>query len=398
MTQKPPEFEAVPVVRLGRPGESRRIQAGVAVSVGLLVLLVIRPWGHETPVAYAPISTAVPSQAAATPRPVETARADGARAYEPALFGRFMVSPRWELWPTAYVYQFGLSGPLAMDGAGSGPGASVEPPPAPAEPPPGAGRLVDIGAADLLMVLGLNTPAGTHVLTARLWRFPNGGRPVQLALHEYPPPWPIDTFHVYGQPVADDREGNLVARWDPGIYRLDLLVEPGSEIHRIGLLVRPPTADAGASPEPRQPSFPPRASVDTSGLGLPVAGAVTLGSPIRLVTLANLEPQRRCDLAELWLAADGSGGPCSPLFITDVDIAAVDLGPDRPVVSLAIREVDPVEATVRVIDRSTPGSTGAVITTADGQPLGDGIYRLVASLADGSEVGWYIRVLTTSGG
>src|SRR5206468_4183810 len=141
------------------------------------------------------------------------------------------------------------SGPLAIGPPGASPDGSGLPEPPLASAPPGADRIVDIGAADLLVVVGVNTPADTRVLDARLWRFPAGGPPIRMALRELPPPWPVSTFHVYGLRVADDADPNLVARWTPGVYRLDLLVDPGAQIRRIGLFVRP-AITPGPSPRP----------------------------------------------------------------------------------------------------------------------------------------------------
>jgi hypothetical protein len=251
MTEPQSPFEDVPVVRVARPPDAKRVQAGTLAVLAILAILIVKPWGAPIPRTSAAASTQ-PSPAAtatATATPARTIRPDGARQYDPALFGRFTVVPRWELWPTLYVYQFGLSGPMAIDGgapnAGPRPSPTASAPPAVLlqDPPPGASQLIDVGSADLLMVLGLDTPADSRVLDARLWRFPVDGPPVEMALVELPPPWPVPYFHVYGLPVPGGDEPDLVARWPPGMYRLDLLVDPGSEIRRIGLLVRPPVSD-----------------------------------------------------------------------------------------------------------------------------------------------------------
>jgi hypothetical protein len=63
--------------------------------------------------------------------------------------------------------------------------------------------------------------------------------------------------------------------------------------------------------------------------------------------------------------------------------------------------VDPVAASIDVVDWTGPNegaSGGRVVQTTDGRPLAEGTYRLAAKLADGSEMGWYFRVLPADGG
>src|SRR6266576_3056069 len=160
MTDHRPDFEDVPVVRLAPPRDAQRVQIAVVAIVAILGILIVKPWGEtRRPTTALASPSVVPSRPARTPRPIETVRPDGARVYEPGLFGRYSVTPRWELWPTAYVYQFALSGPLSLEPSGPPVAAgSAEPRPSPtpppAGPPPGASELVDIGATHLLIVVG----------------------------------------------------------------------------------------------------------------------------------------------------------------------------------------------------------------------------------------------------
>jgi len=418
MTEPRSPFEDVPVVRVAPSADARRVQAGALVVLASLVVLIVKPWGdplaRPTPAPSAtPIATVIPAR---TPRPIGTIRPDGARQYEPALFGRFTVAPRWELWPTLYVYQFGLMGPMSIDG-GNAPGveptpvptATPRPPGGPASPPPGAGQLIDIGTTDLLMVLGLDTPADTRVLDARLWRFPVGGSPVRMSLLELPPPWPVSYFHVYGLRTAADDEPDLVAAWTPGVYRLDLLVDPGAQIRRIGLLVRPPLgSDPTTAPDvAAEPSTPP-----TGFDPVPMASnTIGFGGPNGSWVWHDLPDASRCGLAELWLAErDRPNGPCWSVVVSQASVAAVDLGPGHEVEKLVIEEVDPVQRAIAVADVTdvmrlpeAPGIqrvalSGRIVRTADGLPLAEGTYRLVASLADGTDRGWYFRVTPGGGG
>jgi hypothetical protein len=407
MTEQRPDFEDVPLVRLGRPADAQRAQAATILVVAILAILIVKPWGEPARPAAVPSPTGAASLPAHSIRPAVTIRPDGARIYDPGLFGRYTVPPRWELWPTAYVYQFGLSGPLAIDPAGFAPGGTGRPEQPAATPPPAAAQLVDVGEAGLLMVLGLNTPEGTRVLEARLWRFPSAGPPVRMALRELPPPWPVDTFHVYGLRVPNDSDPDLVADWEAGVYRLDLLVDPGAEIRRIGLLVRPSARDPGGpgrgTPEPTLASptlAAPAPSLDD--LPLPVTldeNQILLGTTAGpWLTLDPPAPQN-CGLTELWLAeSDRPGGPCWSIAASDVSLAAVDLGANRPIRHLSIEEIDPLTVMIDGrdrTDRSTGG--GRIVATADGRPLGEGTYRLVATMEEGSELGWYFRVLPPGG-
>jgi hypothetical protein len=400
MTEQPPEFEDVRVVRLTRPGDAQRAHVSVLVVVVIFAVLIVKPWGEgRRPLAASPTASPTPGYIAPSRGPAATPRADGGLVYDPALFGRFAVTPRWELWPTVYVYKFGLSGPLDLEGSGQ-PGASGEPVRPPASPPPDAGQLVDIGASDLLVVLGLNTPSGTRIVDARLWRFPADGSPVRMALRELPPPWPIQTFHVYGLAFPGDADPAVVAAWPSGIYRLDLLVDPGAEIRRIGLAVRPAADDVEPAKDPR-PSGEPGASSapqPAEPFLTPVVGSLAFRGPDVSWSVEATPNPTACGLAELWLAElDRPGGPCSAILASDVIGLAADLGPDRPIRRLTLRRLDPVAATFPVVDRTGDQPTGRVIATADGRPLAEGTYRLTASLADGSDLGWSIRIGSAGG-
>jgi hypothetical protein len=405
MTDQPPEFEDVPVVRLTRPGDAQRAQVSVLVVLAVFVILIVKPWGEgRRTTAATPSASPTPGYIAPSRGPAATPRADGAHVYDPALFGRFAVTPRWELWPTVYVYKFGLSGPLDLGGSGQ-PGASGQPVTPPASPPPDAGQLVDIGASDLLVVLGLNTPNDTRIVDARLWRFPADGSPLRMALRELPPPWPVQTFHVYGLAFPGDADPSVVAPWPPGIYRLDLLVDPDAQIRRIGLAVRPAAESGGPGSEGPGSSQPPSAAPGASFPAqpgetflAPVVGSLAFRGPDVSWSVEATPDPTACGLAELWLAElDRPGGPCSAILASDVIGLAADLGPDRPIRRLTLRRLDPVVATIPVVDRTGDQPTGRVITTADGRPLAEGTYRLVASLADGSAVGWSIRIGSADG-
>jgi hypothetical protein len=236
------EFGSVPTIRIRKPDQPGRWRLAGIVGAVFVVLLVAKPWGTRQPPASPPFSTPTPF--------VEPGRAG--RQYHPGLFGNYEIRPAWEIWPAGYVYRFGIAGPLTIDDGLASPGPIASPTtsggigrsptPTPSAtpqptPPPGAGELVDLGPSDHLLVVALNTPADVHVTSARMWRMEPGGGRTELALIELPPPWPADYFHIYGLPPPNPGAGLGV--WEPGVYRLDVTVEPEGTVRRIGLLVRP---------------------------------------------------------------------------------------------------------------------------------------------------------------
>jgi hypothetical protein len=400
-----PEFEEIPTVRIGRAADRRRTQTAFVVMAIAVTAAILKPWGNgpappaARPTSPNPASSTVPFDPAAP------------RGYDPNLFGHYEVKPAWELWPAGYVYQFGISGPLRLDedspvptasgptpGGPDGPAASPPPgrpsPSPPASPPPGAAELVDVGAADHLVVLALNTPAGTRVLDARLWQFPTGAAPARIRLMELPPPWPVDYFHVYGIPVHDDPAE--LAPWRPGVYRLDVLVDPGVAVRSIGVLVQqpldgPPTKDGPTAGGPTGPSMAldpdevrARLTPGTIGFGGPSGDSWVIEIP---------EPQAPCGLAELWLAeADRPGGRCGAIVVHELSTLWLNLGPDRPIRTVELDQVDPVVVPVALAERLEPGPPGIHVETIDGRVLGGGTYRITATLMSGERLGWYVRV------
>ncbi|HEV8488660.1 MAG TPA: hypothetical protein VGQ58_02600 [Candidatus Limnocylindrales bacterium] len=402
MSNPAPEFEEIPTVRIGRAADRRRTHVAVLVAVVALAAAILKPWG-DGPARQAAIRASPPPARSTVPFD-----RSAPRGYDPDLFGHYEQKPAWELWPAGYVYQFGISGPLSLDETGASPPAGGPPPSGPADspgpppvrpspspaPPPGAGELVDVGAADHLVVLALNTPAGTRVLDARLWMFPAGESPSRLPLVELPPPWPVDYFHVYGIPVRDDPAE--LAAWRPGLYRLDILVDPGIAVRRIGVLVRPPLEarsakdrPAGAGPTgPSRPLDPDQAgarvAVRMIGFGVPAGGLWAIEIP---------EPQAPCGLAELWLAeADRPGGRCGAIVVEQASVVTLNLGSEQPIRTINIDQVDPVPGPVAIVLLPEPAYSGMVVATTDGDVLGSGTYRVTATLVNGESLGWYIRV------
>ena len=226
------DIERVPV---GRPLPPSWLPTIGTVSVVLLALAILKPWGVTVP----PLPTAVPDPAAgATIAPATEGPAER-DVYEPRLFGHREPDPAWELWPAGYVVEFGIAGPLAMSGhdqpAGSPePGGSATPSPTrrpSSSAPPGATfpagePVVDLGSTDHLIALGINTPATVRVEDILLWFY----RGENCCLEPVPivrlaTPWPSDHFFAIG--IADPVRPGEPGAWLIGDYRLDLVLDAG---------------------------------------------------------------------------------------------------------------------------------------------------------------------------
>ena len=243
------EFQRVPL--RPRPDRNWLPTAGLALAI-FLALAIVKPWdlaqrataGDPTPNATFFI------------RPTERT---GPREYDPRLFGGREPDPAWELWPAGFVVQFGLAGPVkvgqgaaspAPGGASAPPGASDTPPSSPADGSPGppgpsgpspsdlplGSGAVDIGTADHLVALGINTPLDARVASVRLF-FLTGSRSDVIETVRLPTLWESSHFLVIAP--ADRAAPGQPAAWRPGRYRLELTTVFG-EVRLVELLVRPP--------------------------------------------------------------------------------------------------------------------------------------------------------------
>jgi hypothetical protein len=245
------EFQRVPL--RPRPDRNWLPTAGLALAI-FLALAIVKPWDASRP-GTAGGPTAGPTFFI---RPTERT---GPREYDPRLFGGREPDPAWELWPAGFVVQFGLAGPVKVGegaaspepGASAAAGESGAPPPslpvgASAGPPgpsgPPASELplgsgaVDIGTADHLVALGINTPLDARVETVRLF-FLTGSRSDMVETVRLPTLWESSHFLVIAP--ADRAAPGQPAAWRPGRYRLELTTAFG-DIRLVELLVRPPGA------------------------------------------------------------------------------------------------------------------------------------------------------------
>jgi hypothetical protein len=232
------DFKRVPVERPLPPNWLPTL--GWMLAIGVTVA-VVKPWdlgGAPPPPSQQPTAVAAGTEA---PPP----RSDG-RRYDPRLFGGREPDPKWELWPAGYVVFFGIAGPVRVDGQDA-PDPSDRPRPSPspglqsppATPDPGDGFVVDLGPADHLIALGINTPLDVRVVDVRLWAADGGrccGLPVSIVRLETL--WESDHFTVIG--VEDPVAAGEAGPWPSGEYRLELVLAD-RELRMVRLHVDPPT-------------------------------------------------------------------------------------------------------------------------------------------------------------
>ena len=235
------EFERVPI--RPRPARDWLPTAGIVAGI-LLVLVIVKPWDLARP-ATADGPTAQPTFFV---RPTERT---GPRDYDPRLFGGREPDPAWELWPAGYVVQFGLAGPVKVTGQddpsapppapSAAPAATASPAPASTTAPSGepAGDVVDLGPADHLVALGINTPLDARISTVRLLRTDTRGGPMEVPVVRLPTLWESSHFVVIAP--EDAAEPGQPAPWSSGIYRLELTTVFG-DVRLVDLVIRPPLA------------------------------------------------------------------------------------------------------------------------------------------------------------
>lgn len=217
---------------------------GVATAVAIfLALAILKPWTPSAPSAAGASARPAPSRA-----PAATERT-GPRGYDPRLFGGREPDPAWELWPAGYVVQFGMAGPVKVhgqDGATPEPGASGDATPAPTAAPSGAGAtaaplppgVVDLGPADHLVALGINTPLDFRVATVDLQIFRGDDCCLEaVPIVHLPALWESVHFVIIApeDPSAKGQPG----AWDVGQYLLHLASTSG-DAREVRFVVRPP--------------------------------------------------------------------------------------------------------------------------------------------------------------
>jgi hypothetical protein len=353
-----------------------------AVAAAALIVAILKPWAEP---GTAPASRSSASPAAAASPDVgaaRVARAPITRTYEPSMFGPAPPEPGWEVWAAAPLVRAGFSGPPEAPGVGAAANA-------PESTPLIGGPVIDLGSADELAVLGLNVPVGTAIASVRLWRFSDEGQPRRVELTELAAPWPVDHFRVFGvrRPGLDQ---DTVLAWQPGLYRLDLLVDPADRIRSLMLTVGQGTGppDSLAVDPPAEPV----AALDEHLLRR-LPDEANLWAFGRLLTgWARPSAAGTCRVAEMWRAIERADR-CRPLPIGSTSAIGVNLPASMSVASIRLVAVDPLPG---ALDLESPaplrGGPGLAMIEAPSDGFPDGIYRLDVRLVSGHTLHWYVEV------
>lgn len=351
------------------PSQGTPFHRGSAALGGALLVVVValtlEPWAQPIPPPAASASRLPAEASPAQPRP--PAVPPTVRTYTPDAFG---------------------SAPTEQDWAVHTPGGRTLVPQVgrPAGEDISSGPVVDLGPADGLDVVVLSGPTGSDIRALRLWWFAPGGAPVRMELDRPRSPW----TDVAAWPIAlraDDVADDRVGAWQPGLYRLDLLVGPEPRVRMVMVSVgRPSTGGATALVEPRAPApfrlpvldfLPDAANVWTYG-GL-------------LAGWARPTSRADCAVAAIWQSADPHD-PCWAIPIGRTSALGVNLSGDT-VASISMGQIDPMPTSVASrVDVGIGRRAGLAAVWAPHGDLNDGIYAVHADLVGGGSFHWYVEV------
>jgi hypothetical protein len=180
---------------------------------------------------------------------------------------------------------------------------------------------------------------------------------------------------------------DTILAWKPGLYRLDLLVDPVDRIRSLLLVVTQGAgpATAGSSPAPTEP-------LDVALLRrLPEAATIWAFGSVLSGWSRDVAPDR-CRVAEIWRATDVDD-PCHPIPLGRPVALGVNLPGLQAVSSIRLSEVDPLPGPVESVERTTvDGRAGVALVEGASPGLDDGIYRLDVVTTIGRTLHWYVEV------
>lgn len=361
------------------PSFHRRARAAGVVLLVTIAALAIEPWGTA---AEPTASASHPPWALRSARPpisVDRIAGLGAlapgdvRSYRPSGFGAPPSDDGWSVRTGTRVLPLTLTGRIDELAVATGP-------------------VADLGAADGLGGVVITGPVGATIDVVRLWRFEAGRDPERLEVRMLPPPWPIDHAWAIGLrvPGASPLE---IGAWRPGRYRLDVLIGRETAPRAAILIVRPPeTASSEGAAGGHTDDAPAAPFRQTLLERLPSAANVwTFGSI--LSGWARPSALGDCGLAVIWRTAHSQVG-CQAVQSGPTTALGVNLPDGQRVTGIALSRMDPT-STGMVLDSDigVGGRPGmAALRTESDHPLADGIYRMTVSVADGSDLHWYIEV------
>lgn len=373
------EFEPVKL------GPRRRridpVAVGVVVVAVALVVAVVKPWGDAGPGIAGGPSPATASPSAQPP----AISARGALA-PPAWSDLLPVISRRPAWGIRTIVigsaTEASSGPsqryaerwVAADVAGGG----------------GATAVVD-GRAAAIVALGITFPPAETPLAVRIWLDRAGGE------LEWIDARPVDEVPVRGAYLFLRRSmaGAAVRAWEPGRYRVDVLV--GDDIRRIDVEI-PDRFGMLPDPEPWTGGVPRIVALDGSGLeGLPVGlfaqvdGAADPAA-VSLVPLASTagpaldETGAWLDLAPLATDQETRWAVARTYQPRAIRLGVV-LPPSSTVRSSVVRRLAPFDDTTGIVGETTTGSgdnlSFVAFAPAGGATWRPGVYALTVVWEDG---------------
>jgi hypothetical protein len=248
--------------------------------------------------------------------------------------------------------------------------------------------VIDLGSTDTLAAFAVNTPEGSRIASVRLWQFVDGGAPRRVELTELPTAAGAATFRAWGVRMASLPDGEVLA-WQPGLYRLDLLVDPAERIRSLMLTVRPGAVPQGGA---TAGETGPGAPLDPALLArLPAEATLWTFGPL-LTGWARPSADGTCRVAEMWRGTDEPRG-CRPLPIGSPLALGVNLPPSTVLEEIRLVAIDPLPGAIDITAPApVPGMPGvaSIEPPADGLP--DGIYRLDVTARGGRTLHWYLEV------
>lgn len=255
-----------------------------------------------------------------------------------------------------------------------------------------SGPVVDLGTAGDVDAIVISGPPGADLDTIRLWRFNERGPPGRQDLARLGSPWPSASAWAVGL-RSPGMPADQVLAWQPGLYRLDLLIEPAGHIRMVMLSVGPAgDPDLRAALGPSDVERVADSGFQTSILRrLPAAANLWTVGEI-LTGWARPSAAGDCQVAQIWRARGPDAG-CWPVPIGPTTALGVNLPVGQQITAITLTELDPLPGPVALrsdlVVRGRPGL--AALRFPDGQ-LPDGIYRLTVRVADGSDRHWYVEV------
>lgn len=356
------------------PSGGSPFHRGTAVLAGAMLVVIaslaLEPWAASTPAPAQPSATVAPALAAHSPRPASPGPVVPARTYDPAAFGPAPGESVWTLRTTTVT--------VTMPSLGIPDDGTVV-----------SGPVVELGPAGSLGALVIAGPSGARLDAIRLWRFADERDPERLALDRVVAPWPTGTAWAVG--LRAGRPGDdLVGAWQPGLYRLDLLVMPAARVRTLMLVV---DGDAGtAKPPATAPETDAPAAFRVPLLAhLPDAATIWTYGGV-LTGWARGSSDGDCTIAALWVSNDPDDA-CWPVPIGRASALGVNLPDGQAVQSVELVAVDPLPGRIEtrtVLDVADRPGLAAAWAPDGGLP--DGIYRVSVEIQGGGAFHWYAEV------